>query len=542
VPQVGDRVNGKYELLRRIGAGGMGDVFEAVHGAIGKRVAIKCLHPELTKDATILARFRREAEAAAAVGHRGIVEVFDVGTSEDGAPYLVMEMLQGHSLGALLDARGRLEVAEAAYVVCQALSALSAAHEAGIVHRDLKPDNIFVVDTGTPLAAVKLLDFGISRIIGGQGVESVTRVTEAGAAIGTPAYMSPEQCRGELDIDHRTDLYAMGVVLYRCVTGVSPFEAPNYNALMQRIISAPPTAPRAVRPEVPEGLERAILRAMAKDRAERQADAATMLAEVLPFVDERAAIAIPAPRPRVSHALPLGTAEEGKEAGVAPQPGAEAAVDAPPSGLETTVPSRPAGRAEPAGREGTGSPPQIPPTRIVAPEPRGGAAARRRGAIRWRVAVVLLLASLVAGLGALALRARRSDRDPADSGPRGEPVVVAPPNTGGQTLARPGDGGLIAPGPEGRDAGATGAPGAGRPASVGGRTAETGAPSGASGAVGIVPAARRGPGKAPGGRASSGEPDSAPSAVSAPSPPNKELEYGTEIVEDRRRVYGREVE
>jgi serine/threonine protein kinase len=166
LPDVGDRIGGKYRLTRLLGRGGMGLVFEAVHEQIGKAVAVKALLlPEGEDRAELVARFQQEAQAASAAGHRGIVDIHDVGVGEDGTPYLVMELLRGESLAELLSREAPLDVPRTAFVACQVLSALSAAHQAGVVHRDLKPENIYLAQSGAPLPEVKLLDFGISRVI-----------------------------------------------------------------------------------------------------------------------------------------------------------------------------------------------------------------------------------------------------------------------------------------------------------------------------------------------------------------------------------------
>lgn len=293
-PAAGDVVGEKYRLLRQLGQGGMGIVYEAVHEGLGKHVAIKILHPEEADNETV-ARFHQEAHAAAAVGHRGIVDVYDFGVEKDGSPFLVMEMLRGHSLDDRIGAEGELDIPTAAFVGTQVLSALGAVHGAGIIHRDLKPENIYLVDSGAVLPDVKILDFGISRVVGTQARDEATRMTKTGIVMGTPFYMSPEQCAGKRDVDLRADLFAMGVILYECLTGVLPFDEDNYNALIMKIVSDEPDPPRTHRADLPVELEALVLRALSKDRGERHQDAQEMFRALLPFVESGIQSMIPPP-------------------------------------------------------------------------------------------------------------------------------------------------------------------------------------------------------------------------------------------------------
>ncbi len=282
--EVGDALGGKYRLERLIGKGGMGKVYEAHHEEIGKRVAVKCISPKFAEDEGAVARFFREARAAAAIGHRSIIDVYDVGSQDDGSIYMVMEFLEGRSLGEVLFQRGQLDPVLTAYVTCQVLSALSAAHEKGVVHRDLKPDNIFLVSNRQAWPEVKLLDFGISKIIGTLDTEE--RLTATGAVLGTPYYMSPEQTMGRSDIDHRIDIYSMGVILYECITGTVPFKGKHAFALVNMILHSPVVAPRDLEPDLSEGYEAVILKAMERDREQRFETASDMFGALLPFVDQ----------------------------------------------------------------------------------------------------------------------------------------------------------------------------------------------------------------------------------------------------------------
>jgi serine/threonine-protein kinase len=292
MPQAGE-VLSQYRLVRKIGQGGMGSVWEAVHTRIrSKRAAIKVMLPSLAQDASAVARFEREAEAAAAVGHEGIIDVYDLGRCDDGAPYMVMEFLEGESLKEPLKrARptgGTLDTELTVYVACNVLSALSAAHRAGIVHRDLKPDNIFLVGTGSELPRVKLLDFGIARFTELGGGQDELTLTRTGMVVGTPYYMSPEQAQGRRGVvDHRTDLWSLGVILYLCTTGRFPYEGESGNHLIVLLVTDfEPDKPRVLNPAIPPALEQVILRAMCKDRDQRYASAEEMLADLRPLASE----------------------------------------------------------------------------------------------------------------------------------------------------------------------------------------------------------------------------------------------------------------
>ena len=256
----GTRLDEKYVIVAHIKTGGMGAVYEVEHTGLGKRLAAKLLLPELVKRPELLERFHREARAASATGHENIVEVTDLGETRSGAPFLVMELLDGRTLGTELK-EGRLPPERAVHITRQILSALRAAHARGIVHRDLKPENIFLIQRGGDPDFVKVLDFGIAKRL---DEELGEELTQAGQVVGTPTYMAPEQARGG-EIDHRVDVYASGALLYRMVTGHRPFVGPNFNALLFAIAQGAPTPPRQHAPEVSPVLEAAILRAMLVD-------------------------------------------------------------------------------------------------------------------------------------------------------------------------------------------------------------------------------------------------------------------------------------
>ena len=258
---IGQQLGGTYEVLRVIGEGGMGRVYEARHLRLaGKRFAVKMLHADLSRSPDVVTRFQREAESASVLSHPNVVGVYDVNTAPDGRPYLVAEMLQGEQLGELLAKSGKLSVGEAVRIVRQVARALSLAHEHGIVHRDIKPENVFLVDDG---GLVKVIDFGISKV--GHGNDGLTKT---GTVMGTPDYMAPEQARGDR-VDARADIYAVGAILYRALTGRKPFSAPDSMSTLTAVLTQEPERPSSIESSIPLALELVIQRAMAKRPEER---------------------------------------------------------------------------------------------------------------------------------------------------------------------------------------------------------------------------------------------------------------------------------
>jgi serine/threonine-protein kinase len=271
----------KYRIERLLATGGMGAVYLGVHVGLRKRVAIKVLNPQLNS-APMLERFHREAITASQIGHEGIAQVTDLGTSTEGEPFLVMEYLEGESLASRLRATGPLAVEDACELGCAILSPLAAAHHAGIIHRDLKPDNVFLVRQSRG-EMVKLLDFGISRA---KGQDPSFRLTTTGLILGTPYYMSPEQARGDSEVTIGADLYSFGVMLYEMLIGVVPIRADNYNQLMYRVMTGEYTWPRQLRRDLPEALEQIIMRAMALAPADRPSSAHELEAALTPFCSQ----------------------------------------------------------------------------------------------------------------------------------------------------------------------------------------------------------------------------------------------------------------
>ena len=267
--EVGTVVAGKLRIIRKLGEGGMGAVFEVEHELTRHRRALKLLHSQMSTMPGVVERFLREASAAGRIGNPHIVETFDAGLLDTGAPYIVMELLQGKTLADLITASGPLDLKRACDILMQACDAVHSAHMAGIVHRDLKPENLFLA--GPDCSFVKILDFGISKFdVGKTGVEGLTI---EGTPIGTPYYMSPEQIKGEQQIDARSDVYALGVVLYESVTGQRPFESDNLLQLIYLVSQGNYVAPSKVRPGLPATLDVVIAKAMALERGQRYASA-----------------------------------------------------------------------------------------------------------------------------------------------------------------------------------------------------------------------------------------------------------------------------
>jgi serine/threonine-protein kinase len=271
-PLIGAVLAGRYQIVRRIGEGGMGAVYEATHTVIGKRVAVKVLLEKFHAKSDFVARLLQEARLASAIGHEHIVDVTDFGTTDDGRSFVVMEFLDGESLAELTMREAPLPIERCLRIARQVAGALGAAHAKGIFHRDVKPENIYLVQRGDA-DFVKVVDFGISKAVkpgGDEGGEGY-RLTHTGLLLGTPLYMSPEQARGEEDLDHRVDIWALGVLLYECLTGEVPFRANNYLGIISQVLTHQPTPPSRLRPElgISDAVEAVVMRAMEKDRTRR---------------------------------------------------------------------------------------------------------------------------------------------------------------------------------------------------------------------------------------------------------------------------------
>jgi serine/threonine-protein kinase len=293
----GERIAGRYELKGLIGIGGMGAVYEARHLELGKPVAIKVLIPALAKDSQIAERFLREGRAAAAVDHPNIVEVFDLGTEPSGLTFIAMEKLEGEDLRSRIARAHPLDPRFVARLGAELTGAVDAAHRQGVIHRDLKPANVFLSTRGPNVDVVKVLDFGIARLAGAAEAQALTAT---GQVLGTPAYMAPEQIRGERNSDARVDIYGIGAVLYEALTGVPPFRADSLGELALKVADDDPEPLAALRPGLPRRMVELVERAMRKNPAERPHRAAELETELRALLADREPEVLWAPAPALT--------------------------------------------------------------------------------------------------------------------------------------------------------------------------------------------------------------------------------------------------
>jgi serine/threonine-protein kinase len=333
-PAPGILVDGKYRLAERIGGGGMGDVYRAEHTGTGRALAVKFLHPELSDNAELAQRFFHEAQAVNRIHHPNIVDVIDEGVGEFG-PYIVMEYLEGESVGAALSRLGRFETDAAIGTAIPVLEALDAAHRAGIIHRDLKPENVFIAfDSGRGIAVVRLLDFGIAKMLDGSGANPRTRT---GVVFGTPDYLSPEQATGEQSLDGRSDLFAVGVLMYELLTGTRPFRAPTAVATAFRVVHAEVPNLAATGVFVDPRLEAVVQKLLQKDPSRRFATAGDVVRELNQLLpDQQRRTAALGRVINISRRVAMATAQGNDR-----RPGADTAVSSsrrPPPPIETNTP------------------------------------------------------------------------------------------------------------------------------------------------------------------------------------------------------------
>jgi serine/threonine-protein kinase len=389
------QVVGEYQVELKIGQGGFGAVFKAVHPLIGKQVAIKVLSQRFSVDPQMVSRFLAEARAVNQIRHHNIIDIFSFGTLEDGRLYYVMEYLDGEPLDKRLSRRGRMSLADAIPILRAIARALDAAHAKGIAHRDLKAENVFLAAHPDGVYP-KLLDFGIAKLMAPE--DGLSHKTRTGAPMGTPHYMSPEQCRGR-DVDHRTDMYAFGVLAYLMLTGVYPLDGDDYMAILMRQIHDDPLPPSSHRPELPVGVNAAIawlMRKVPASRPETLMDAVRMLERVA----GGEALTVPPPRESLDGLSTLPV-EPGEAA-----PGIPPAV---PLGGGAAQPSIPPASAAIAVAQPTPSPA---PSANQAPEALPAAAEARR----WPASHVLLAGgALLAAAAIVAVMVIRSSGrdDPA---------------------------------------------------------------------------------------------------------------------------------
>jgi serine/threonine-protein kinase len=310
-PEVGQILAGKYQVERVLGQGGMGVVLAARHLQLEQRVALKFLLPEAARRDDLVQRFLREARAAVRLRNEYVAKILDVGTLDTGSPYIVMEFLDGQDLEARVEQRGPLPVEEAAEFLLQACEGLADAHKLGIIHRDLKPANLFVSERSDGSPCIKILDFGISKVTDEIG-EGMTRTNEV---MGSPHFMSPEQLRASRLADARSDIWALGVILFQLLTGKHVFDRGTLPELCTAIILEPPPTLRSVRPGLPAALDEVCLRCLEKDPARRYQTVAELAAALAPFGPshagvsaERASRVLGSPSSRASLPAPVGVA------------------------------------------------------------------------------------------------------------------------------------------------------------------------------------------------------------------------------------------
>ncbi len=273
-PLLGRVIDGRYRVEKSIGEGGMGVVYLITHAVLGKRMALKVLRGEMAKDADVVQRFMQEAQSATSIGHPNIIDISDFGRLPDGSVYFCMEYLDGESLSKMISRGGSIPMATAIHTVRQIASALEAAHARGIVHRDLKPDNIYLVKQGQDDHFVKVLDFGIAKVGGAN-----SKLTRTGMIFGTPHYMSPEQAAGQ-SVDNRTDIYALGVIMYEMFTGKVPFDGDTFMGILSKHMFEQPLPPSQVKGAGLGAIEDVILKALAKKQEERYQSMGQLVADL----------------------------------------------------------------------------------------------------------------------------------------------------------------------------------------------------------------------------------------------------------------------
>ena len=382
----GALLGGRYRVGEMLGQGGMGAVYEAVQEGLDRKVALKVLHEQYATDPELRGRFQREARVVAMLGHPNVVQISDFQTNDGEPPFFVMELLHGESLRALLQRASTLPPERVAYIAVQVLSALEAAHGANVVHRDVKPDNIFLERTSVQTDIVKVLDFGVAKLLGDGGPASA-QLTREGLVVGTLAYMSPEQALGDA-IDGRADLYSLAAVMYFAVAGRKPFDGATPAALLRAILNEAPASLATLRADVGEGFAAIVARALAKRPSERFASAAEMARALAAFAKPTAL------DPPSSAPATIPTPAEGIEA---------VTVEAPPKTITMGPISEPVPRTTPLPPRGPHAVHAIAPTlpmtipMIAVPPPA------RRSSSGWIVALAIAaVVVLLAGAAAVA--------------------------------------------------------------------------------------------------------------------------------------------
>lgn len=410
VYQPGALISGKYRIVRLIGDGGMGAVYEARHEVLGSGVALKFLHEGLAKRPGLTERFLQEGQVSATIQSPHVVRVTDVDTAQDGSPYLVMELLGGQSLQAMLDHQGRLPLDQAIDFGLQILAGLEAAHAIGVVHRDLKPDNVFVTPShGGPL--LKLIDFGIAKLRAAS--EYNKGLTRAGVVMGTPEYMAPEQLLSAHTTDHRADLYSLGVMLFEMLAGCRPADGDDAEIIVLAVQSGRVRHLRDVAPGLPDGLVTLIEHAMAPDRERRFESATEMRLALSVYAGTLSQAGRAAAQPPTVFGPPL----TGSVRPPAPATGVPKTL--PPDGpalsvsqlsaartsLSQAIPAalgRPATGTQLGGPQAYGPPPAYPAAPYLSPSQP----ARRKGGSGWALALIVVV--VLGGGGAIGYAAYRA--------------------------------------------------------------------------------------------------------------------------------------
>jgi eukaryotic-like serine/threonine-protein kinase len=389
-------VAGKYRLTRMIGRGGMGSVWEGIHVTLGTRVAVKFIDAEHAASAEARRRFENEARAAATLRSKHVVEVYDHGLMDDGRPFIVMEFLEGEPLDKRVERLGRLPARDTARLITMVCRALAKAHAAGIVHRDLKPDNVFLVwddEDGEDVA--KVVDFGIAKFTDSKGPISATRT---GSVLGTPYYMSPEQARGLRSVDYRSDLWSVGVITYRCMTGHLPFEGEAVGDVLVKLCTAPMPVPSQIASDVPPGFDAWFARALAREPAGRFQSAAELATSLALVCGLSVRAAVP------------GDSTNGSSPNIQVRVSAGVTPFSPVTPFNATTPSAQVGHS-----------PQVTGAPITQTPAPGPPKAGRSGLV---VAAVTLVAVLAIGGGVLV---KLFHNDAPDRGPAAPSVEVVAP-------------------------------------------------------------------------------------------------------------------
>lgn len=391
---IGKTIANKYRVEQMIGEGGMGKVYKAMQVALDKPVVLKVLRQALLSDERTVARFQREAKAASRLNHPNSISVIDFGQADDGAMYIAMEYVQGKDLHHILSREWPLPEARVIRVMSQVLSALADAHSAGVIHRDLKPENIMVEQRRGEPDFVKVLDFGIAKIVDGTGDDGPA-LTRAGFVCGTPEYMSPEQARGA-QLDHRSDLYAVGVILYQLTAGLLPFDSDSAVGFATKHLTEVPPPPTRRRPDakISPGMERLIMKALSKSADDRPQTAEQFRAELLALEKERRA-AVPLPRRASSNSA--ANLERISHRKLTPIDQQETRVNQPPSGPSPWASNEETVKATfPPTRAGPVPLPEQTERGAALLEPRDTAPGRPSGSGLFKVTIAVLLLIAVA--------------------------------------------------------------------------------------------------------------------------------------------------